>query len=114
MFDVISEADLAFSPEKQEAVTVFQGKITEDIVYGICMPIPGFSILFILVISATIVSALIAGSLLYRYQLQKDVMANQQNPNHSGSNASWMTLRLFRARHGNNCERNIELTASAQ
>ncbi|KAL1400220.1 hypothetical protein pipiens_007619 [Culex pipiens pipiens] len=102
IYEVISEADLAFNPDtKQEAVTVFQGKITEEVVYGICMPVPGFSILFILVISATIISALIAGSLLYRYQLQKEMLAQQQSgvpPVHPNNFASWMTLRLFRSR----------------
>ena len=103
IYDVISEADLAFSPDtKQEAVTIFQGQIKEEVVYGICMPVPGFSILFILVISATIIAALVAGSLLYRYQLQKDALAHQQatSPiNTSNSIASWMTLRLFKMRH---------------
>ncbi|EDW78232.1 uncharacterized protein Dwil_GK16317 [Drosophila willistoni] len=100
LYDVISEADLAFSPDsKQEAVTVFQGKISEEVVYGICMPVPGFSILFIVVISATIVSALIAGSLLYRYQLQKEALEKQTPMPVPGTLASWMTLRLFRLRH---------------
>ncbi|XP_035791932.1 uncharacterized protein LOC118466530 [Anopheles albimanus] len=104
IYEVISEADLAFNPDnKQEAVTVFQGKITEEVVYGICMPVPGFSILFILVISATIISALVAGSLLYRYQLQKDIIANRSQQPHDAapinSIATWMTLRLFRSRH---------------
>lgn len=104
IYEVISEADLAFSPDtKQEAVTVFQGKITEDIVYGICMPVPGFSVLFIVVASAAIISALVAGSLLYRYQLQKEAFAMQKNADnveHISPNtiASWMTMRLFRMR----------------
>ncbi|XP_053681870.1 uncharacterized protein LOC128732612 [Sabethes cyaneus] len=106
IYEVISEADLAFNPDtKQEAVTVFQGKIAEEVVYGICMPVPGFSILFILVISATIISALIAGSLLYRYQLQKEMAKQQQQATgatagHLPPNnfATWMTLRLFRSR----------------
>lgn len=102
-YDVISEADLAFSPDgKQEAVTVFQGKITEEVVYGICMPVQGFSILFILVISATIIAALVAGSLLYRYQLQKDALAVQQvhqTMTPMNTLANWMTLRLFRMKH---------------
>lgn len=99
LYDVISEADLAFSPDtKQEAVTVFQGKISEEVVYGICMPVPGFSILFIVVISATIVSALIAGSLLYRYQLQKEALEKQAPLPSHGTLASWMTLKLFRLR----------------
>lgn len=82
--------------------------------YGICMPIPGFSILFILVTSAAICSALIAGSLLYRYQLQKESLVNRKNQassssavgphhhhhhDHPNTLASWMTLRLFRMRH---------------
>jgi hypothetical protein len=103
-YDVISEADLQFSPDsKQEPVTVFQGKITEEVVYGICMPVQGFSILFILVISATIIAALVAGSLLYRYQLQKDALAVQQA--HQSVSApmntltNWMTMRLFRMKH---------------
>lgn len=104
VFDVISEADMQFTPDnKQEAVTVFQGKITEEVVYGICMPVQGFSILFILVISATIIAALVAGSLLYRYQLQKDALAHQQaTTSHMfGANtlANWMTMRLFRMKH---------------
>lgn len=53
--------------------------------------------MFILVTSATVVSALIAGSLLYRYQLQKAAYeAQQQNSLHPNTFASWMTLRLFR------------------
>lgn len=114
-YDVISEADLAFSPEtRQEAVTVFQGKISEEIVYGICMPVPGFSVLFIVVASAAIVSALVAGSLLYRYRVQKETLRTMQqqaaaaaaaahhggghhcSPADGGTLASWMTMRLFR------------------
>lgn len=104
VFDVISEADLAFSPDtKQEAVTIFQGQISEEVVYGICMPVQGFSILFILVVSATIIAALVAGSLLYRYQLQKEVLAQQQadaSPMFGANTlANWMTMRLFRMKH---------------
>jgi hypothetical protein len=100
MFDVISEADLAFSPDnKQEAVTVFQGKITEEVVYGICLPVQGFSIVFILIISSIIVAALIAGSLMYRYQLQKDAIEQQHAAVNPSTIANWMTMRLFRMRH---------------
>ncbi|ENN75276.1 hypothetical protein YQE_08192, partial [Dendroctonus ponderosae] len=67
IYEVISEADLAFSPDNRaEAVTVFQGRIREEVVYGICMPVPGFSILFVLVAVSAVVSALVAGTLLYR------------------------------------------------
>lgn len=99
LYEVISQQDLEFSPDsKQEAVTVFQGQIYDEIVYGICMPIPGFSILFIIVVSATIVSALVAGSLLYRYQIQKTTFHEQQKTAADitqNSLASWMMLRLF-------------------
>lgn len=102
-YDVISEADLQFNPDsKQEPVTVFQGKITEEVVYGICMPVQGFSILFILVISATIIASLVAGSLLYKYQLQKEALAIQQvhqTATPMNTLANWMTLRLFRMKH---------------
>lgn len=106
VFDVISEADLQFSPRdgKQETETVFQGKITEEVVYGICLPVPGFSILFILVTSATVVSALIAGSLLYRYQLQKAAFEAQNSNMNPNTFASWMTLRLFRMNNMHACD----------
>lgn len=126
IYDVISEADLQFPNDegKQEPVTVFQGKISEEVVYGICMPVPGFSVLFILVTSATVVSALVAGSLLYRYQLQKVTFeAHQQNAadvaaatatGHINPNtfASWMTLRLFRMNQA--CEAANQASLSMQ
>lgn len=84
IYEVISEADLAFSPDSRpESVTVFQGRIREEVVYGICMPVPGFSVLFVLVAVSAVVSALIAGTLLYRYQLQKEHLATQQHQNTS-------------------------------
>ncbi|XP_039276353.1 uncharacterized protein LOC111054291 [Nilaparvata lugens] len=121
LYDVISEADLAFTPDSRaEAVTVFQGRIREEVVYGICLPVPGFSLLFLLVSVSAVGSALIAGSLLYRYQLQREaqqVVARQQHQRQRrhlsrqpqpqpqpgsamvvNSLASWMALRLLRAR----------------
>ncbi|KAF5291967.1 hypothetical protein FQR65_LT11367 [Abscondita terminalis] len=98
LYEVISEADLAFSPEtRPEAVTVFQGRIREEVVYGICMPVPGFSILFVLVASSAVVSALVAGTLLYRYQLQKEQMAQQAHQNGAmamSSFVNWVGLRF--------------------
>lgn len=105
LYEVISEADLAFSPDgRAEAVTVFQGRIREEVVYGICLPVPGFSVLFILVAVSAVVSALVAGSLLYRYQLQREQLAQQAQ--HSGlmamnSFASWVGLRFQRGRTPN-------------
>lgn len=102
LYDVISEADLAFSPEtRSEAVTVFQGQIREEIVYGICMPVPGFSILFVLVAVSAVVSALVAGSLLYRYQLQKERIAECARQNGAvplSTFSNWMSLRLLRSK----------------
>ncbi|KAL1509854.1 hypothetical protein ABEB36_004529 [Hypothenemus hampei] len=102
IYEVISEADLAFSPDnKIEAVTVFQGRIREEVVYGICMPVPGFSILFVLVAVSAVVSALVAGTLLYRYQLQKEHLATQQQTHTNGSIpmnifSNWMGLKLLK------------------
>lgn len=111
LYEVISEADLAFTPDSRaEAVTVFQGRIREEVVYGICLPVPGFSLLFILVAVSAVVSALVAGSLLYRYQIQREtqqIVAQQQQARRvqqetgnlvANSLASWMALRLLRAR----------------
>lgn len=128
LYEVISEVDLAFTPDtRAEAVTVFQGRIREEVVYGICLPVPGFSVLFVLVAVSAVVSALVAGSLLYRYQLQREAQQlarqraqqqQQQQQQHQqqqqqqqqppqqqhtstmvvNSLASWMSMRLLRPR----------------
>ncbi|KAJ8682694.1 hypothetical protein QAD02_018486 [Eretmocerus hayati] len=74
IYEVISEADLAFSPESHnEAVTVFQGRIREEVVYGICLPISGFSALFVVVALSAVVSALVAGAMVHRLQAQREL-----------------------------------------
>lgn len=118
LYEVISEVDLAFTPDtRAEAVTVFQGRIREEVVYGICLPVPGFSVLFVLVAVSAVVSALVAGSLLYRYQLQREAQhlvqqraqqqqrqqQQHQQQQHTStivvnSLASWMALRFLRPR----------------
>lgn len=125
LYEVISEVDLAFTPDtRAEAVTVFQGRIREEVVYGICLPVPGFSALFVLVAVSAVVSALVAGCLLYRYQLQREAQQlaqqraqqqqqqqrqqqrQQQQPQQQqhtstmvvNSLASWMAMRLLRPR----------------
>lgn len=103
VFDVVSEADLAFSPRdgKPETETVLQGKITEEILYGICMPTPVFSVFFILVVLTAVVLVLTIGSLFYRYQLLKENFEKQTNTNiDPNSLGSWITLRLFRMNEG--------------
>ncbi|XP_024886985.1 uncharacterized protein LOC112464301 [Temnothorax curvispinosus] len=102
IYEVISEADLAFSPDTHaEAVTVFQGRIREEVVYGICLPMPGFSALFIVVALSAVVSALVAGAMLHRLQAQRDVTAgsreNTQTEVHANNNG-WLPYGLLRVR----------------
>jgi len=78
-FKVISEADLEFTPEREEGVTVFQGQ-REQIVYGICLPAPGFSALFVLLALCTVISVLVTGFMCHHRQLQKDSMASPAEP----------------------------------
>lgn len=120
MYEVISEADLAFTPDKkQEAVTVFQGKIQEEVVYGICLPVQGFNAIFFLMALCAILSAIVAGFLLYRYQVQRQkqrMLQHQQRICHQrqyashvlqttgaaefamNSLANWMALRFVGTR----------------
>ncbi|XP_057332880.1 uncharacterized protein LOC130672344 isoform X2 [Microplitis mediator] len=101
IYEVISEADLAFSPDTHaEAVTVFQGRIREEVVYGICLPMPGFSALFIIVALSAVISALVAGAMLHRLQVQREVAAgNQKNRVAVAVNANgWLPYGLLRVR----------------
>ncbi|XP_064085121.1 uncharacterized protein LOC135200420 [Macrobrachium nipponense] len=70
-YQVISEADLEFTPAKDDSVTVFKGH-REDVVYGVCLPAPGFSALFVLLAMCTVISVLVAGFMCHHRQLQKD------------------------------------------
>lgn len=103
IYEVISEADLAFSPDAHaEAVTVFQGRIREEVVYGICLPMPGFSALFIVVALSAVVSALVAGAMLHRLQAQREVTAGNRESNqsdvHTSNNNGWLSYGLLRVR----------------
>lgn len=103
IYEVISEADLAFSPDAHaEAVTVFQGRIREEVVYGICLPMPGFSALFIVVALSAVVSALVAGAMLHRLQAQREVVnAGNREDNQADvhvSNNGWLPYGLLRVR----------------
>lgn len=103
IYEVISEADLAFSPDAHaEAVTVFQGRIREEVVYGICLPMPGFSALFIVVALSAVVSALVAGAMLHRLQAQREVAtAGNREDNQAGvhvNNNGWLPYGLLRVR----------------
>lgn len=97
IYEVISEADLAFTPDTHaEAVTVFQGRIREEVVYGVCLPMPGFSALFIIVALSAVLSALIAGAMLHRLQVQHEQAGNQKNQAVSAN--GWLPYGLSRVR----------------
>ncbi|XP_011331072.1 uncharacterized protein LOC105275714 [Ooceraea biroi] len=106
IYEVISEADLAFSPDAHtEAVTVFQGRIREEVVYGICLPMPGFSALFIVVALSAVVSALVAGAMLHRLQAQREMAAatgsgkaNRTGVHANNNNNGWLSYGLLRVR----------------
>lgn len=87
LYDVISQSDLAFTPDTKtdnDAVTIFQGRIREDVVYGICMPVHGFGALFVMFAGSAIVSVIVAGFQLHKYQVRREtqkimaVQAHQQ------------------------------------
>lgn len=105
IYEVISEADLAFSPDSRaEAVTVFQGRIREEVVYGICLPMTGFSALFVMVALSAVVSALIAGAMLHRLQTQRELLRGSRKNHHqrgaqpATSSNLWLTYGLLRVR----------------
>lgn len=103
MYDVISEADLAFNPEtKNEPLTVFQGQMYEDFVSGVCLPLLSFCMIFSAATLATLVAVLFVGCLLYRLQILNETAAKHQQVNneilHRNAFGSWMTMRLFRVR----------------
>ena len=71
-YEVISAVDLAFTPNaSSEGLTIFQSKMRQDVVYGICLPAPGFSALFVLLAMCVVISVLVASFLCYHRQLQK-------------------------------------------
>ena len=48
-----------------------QGKIQEDVIYGVCLPATGFSALFVLLALMTVVSVIVSGFICYHRQLAK-------------------------------------------
>lgn len=109
IYEVISEADLAFSPDAHaEAVTVFQGRIREEVVYGICLPVPGFSALFVIVALSAVISALVAGAMLHRLQVQREMMRENQKNNtiHQTNGNGWLSYGLLRVRCSDRLHRN--------
>ncbi|XP_011496844.1 PREDICTED: uncharacterized protein LOC105361385 [Ceratosolen solmsi marchali] len=101
IYEVISEADLAFSPDNHaEAVTVFQGRIREEVVYGICLPVSGFSALFVIVALSAVVSALVAGAMVHRLQAQRELARNARKSLPASLAAIAAAHRLVDPRNG--------------
>ncbi|XP_045449099.1 cuticlin-1 [Melitaea cinxia] len=99
IYDVISEADLAFGPTR-EPVTVFSGRIREEVVYGICMGAVSFGALFASAAGAAAGAALAAAVLLQklRSRMTSQPPAMTAAPA-SHSLAAWMALRLLGTPH---------------
>ncbi|XP_075976088.1 zona pellucida domain-containing protein miniature [Anticarsia gemmatalis] len=96
IYEVVSEADLAFGPSR-EPVTVFSGRIREEVVYGICMGAVSFGALFASAAGAAAGAALAAAVMLQKLRSR---MAVQPPPPVSPAPAShslaaWMALRLL-------------------
>ena len=70
------------------AVTIlrFQGRMREEVVYGVCLPVTGFSALFVLFSLMTVVSVIVAGFVYYHRQLAK--VAEEAAPEPTNRNAA--------------------------
>ncbi|RVE54597.1 hypothetical protein evm_000718, partial [Chilo suppressalis] len=96
IYEVVSEADLAFGPSR-EPVTVFSGRIREEVVYGICMGAVSFGALFASAAGAAAGAALAAAVLLQRLRSRmaaQPVISPAPAPA-AHSLAAWMALRLL-------------------
>ncbi|XP_061704931.1 cuticlin-1 [Cydia pomonella] len=97
IYEVVSEADLAFGPTR-EPVTVFSGRIREEVVYGVCMGAVSFGALFASAAGAAAGAALAAAVLLQRLRARAAAAppapARAPAPA-SHSLAAWMALRLL-------------------
>ncbi|CAH0583170.1 unnamed protein product [Chrysodeixis includens] len=96
IYDVVSEADLAFGPSRTEPVTVFSGRIREEVVYGICMGAVSFGALFASAAGAAASAALAAAVMLQKLRSRMAVQPPVVTPAPaSHSLAAWMALRLL-------------------
>merc|ERR1711983_129988 len=84
-YEVVSEVDLDFTPDEvQRSVATFQGKIQEDVIYGVCLPATGFSALFVLLALMTVVSVIVSAFICYHRQLAK--VAEEAAPEPTAAN----------------------------
>ncbi|GBP51716.1 hypothetical protein EVAR_96267_1 [Eumeta japonica] len=99
IYEVVSEADLAFGPSR-ESVTVFSGRIREEVVYGVCMGAVSFGALFASAAGAAAGAALAAAVMLQRLRARSQVHPPPAPPPPaSHSLAAWMALRLLGTPH---------------
>ncbi|XP_063827147.1 uncharacterized protein LOC135076658 [Ostrinia nubilalis] len=94
IYEVVSEADLAFGPSR-EPVTVFSGRIREEVVYGICMGAVSFGALFASAAGAAAGAALAAAVLLQRLRSRLACAPPAPPAPAAHSLAAWMALRLL-------------------
>ncbi|CAG4969773.1 unnamed protein product [Parnassius apollo] len=96
IYDVVSEADLDFGPSR-EPVTVFSGRIREEVVYGVCMGAVSFGALFASAAGAAAGAALAAAVLLHklRSRMASEPPVPISPAPASHSLAAWMALRLL-------------------
>lgn len=97
-YQVISEADLEFTPAREDGVTVFKGH-REDVVYGVCLPAPGFSALFVLLAMCTVISVLVAGFMCHHRQMQKDTSESPAAPHTHQQAAAVFSMAQFLRGH---------------
>ncbi|CAH3994223.1 unnamed protein product [Pieris brassicae] len=98
LYDVVSEADLQFGPTR-EPVTVFSGRIREEVVYGICMGAVSFGALFASAAGAAAGAALAAAVLLHKLRARMAAQTPMSTAPASHSLAAWMALRLLGTPH---------------
>lgn len=98
IYEVVSEADLDFGPSgpTKEPVTVFSGRIREEVVYGICMGAVSFGALFASAAGAAAGAAFAAAIMLHRIRTRRPPPpAPPAPPLAAHSLAAWMALRLL-------------------
>ncbi|OWR47355.1 Cuticlin-1 [Danaus plexippus plexippus] len=96
IYDVVSEADLAFGPTR-EPVTVFSGRIREEVVYGICMGAVSFGALFASAAARRRPRREPAAILLHKLRSRTQPPVTPAIA--SNSLAAWMALRLLGSPH---------------
>ena len=90
-------------PQSRNLFLSFQGKIQEDVIYGVCLPATGFSALFVLLALMTVVSVIVSAFICYHRQLAK--VAEEAAPEPTGR-------RMAAAPPGGTTSRNLSSLGS--